>query len=247
QRDLAPLAGPAGRARPVRAGCALVGGHPVHPAVPGGDLWRFQLGAQGAAPARSSGIHTGQSGLAGRHHLQGRSAMNAKSILFKALRMVRQGWAWSLILVLGLAVIVWTLGPALAINDHKPWGSAGARWLTISALLLGWGLSLVFANWKKQRRLKTEESDSEAQERLRRENLIVEEQLELHSRYKQALRTLSRSSLYKGRSERWRRELPWYLLLGPEGSGKTSLLEFSGLDFPLNTRDQQGVTNEVAG
>lgn len=173
--------------------------------------------------------------------------MNAKSILFKALRMVRQGWAWSLILVLGLAVIVWTLGPALAINDHKPWGSAGARWLTISALLLGWGLSLVFANWKKQRRLKTEESDSEAQERLRRENLIVEEQLELHSRYKQALRTLSRSSLYKGRSERWRRELPWYLLLGPEGSGKTSLLEFSGLDFPLNTRDQQGVTNEVAG
>lgn len=66
--------------------------------------------------------------------------MNAKSILFKALRMVRQGWAWSLILVLGLAVIVWTLGPALAINDHKPWGSAGARWLTISALLLGWGL-----------------------------------------------------------------------------------------------------------
>src|SRR5690606_28779404 len=46
---------------------------PVHPAVPGGGLWRFQLGAQGAAPARSSGIRTGQSGLAGRHHLQGRS------------------------------------------------------------------------------------------------------------------------------------------------------------------------------
>src|SRR5690606_19090093 len=139
----------------------------------------------------------------------GRYAMKVKAILFKALTLLRRSWAWSLVLVLSLAVLVWTLGPALAINDRKPWGSASARLLTISLMFLGWGLSLVFTNWKKTRQKKAEESDSEAQERLRRENLIVEEQLELHSRFKQAMRTLSRSSLYKGRSERWRRELPW--------------------------------------
>jgi len=172
--------------------------------------------------------------------------MKVKAILFKALTLLRRSWAWSLVLVLSLAVLVWTLGPALAINDRKPWGSASARLLTISLMFLGWGLSLVFTNWKKTRQKKAEESDSEAQERLRRENLIVEEQLELHSRFKQAMRTLSRSSLYKGRSERWRRELPWYLLLGPQGSGKTSLLEFSGLEFPLNTRDQQRVNDEIS-
>src|SRR5690554_4993203 len=165
--------------------------------------------------------------------------MKAKAILFKVLRMFRRSWAWSLVVVLMLALLIWKFGPALGINDRKPWGSTTSRLLTISALFLGWGLSLVFSNWKKTRKQKAEESDSEAQERLRRENLIVEEQLELHSRFKQAWRTLNHSSLYKGRSERWRRELPWYLLLGPEGSGKTSLLEHSGLEFPLNTRDHR--------
>ncbi|GGJ02946.1 type VI secretion system membrane subunit TssM [Halopseudomonas pertucinogena] len=171
--------------------------------------------------------------------------MQAKAILFRGLRLFRHSWAWSLAVVLMLAFFIWQFGPALAINDRKPWGSATARLLTISTLFLGWGLSLVFANWKKTRKQKAEESDTEAQERLRRESLIVEEQLELHGRFKQALRTLSRSSLYKGRSERWRSELPWYLLLGPQAAGKTSLLEYSGLEFPLNN-DQQRVSDEIS-
>lgn len=169
-----------------------------------------------------------------------------KNILLKGLRLFRKSWAWSLILVLLLAVLIWTLGPTLAINDRKPWGTASARLFTISVIFLCWGLSLVFTNWKANRHKKALESDTEAQERARRESLIVEEQLELHSRFKQAMRTLSRSSLYKGRSERWRRELPWYLLLGAQGSGKTSLLEFSGLEFPLNSNDQQQVNNEIS-
>ena len=35
------------------------------------------------------------------------------------------------------------------------------------------------------------------------------------------MKTLKTSSLYRGRSERWRSDLPWYLLIGPQGSGKT--------------------------
>ncbi|WP_304640692.1 type VI secretion system membrane subunit TssM [Pseudomonas sp.] len=170
-----------------------------------------------------------------------------KTYLFRGLTLFRRSWAWSLVLVLALAALVWTLGPALAINDRKPWGTPSARLLTISMLFLGWGMSLVFNSWKSARKQKAEESDSEAQERLRRENLIVEEQAELHGRFKQALRTLSRSSLYKGRSERWRQELPWYLLLGPQGSGKTSLLEFSGLEFPLNEQDSKRSNLEISG
>src|SRR5690606_31438581 len=44
-----------------------------------------------------------------------------------------------------------------------------------------------------------------------------------------------------------RNELPWYLLLGPQGSGKTSLLDFSGLDFPLNRGENQRLTKDVSG
>ena len=173
--------------------------------------------------------------------------MNAKSVLLKSMTLFKRNWVWSLVLVLGIAAIIWYAGPALAINDRKPWGSATSRLLTISLLFLTWGLSLVYSSWKASARKKAEENDADAAERARREGLIVEEQMELHGRFKQALRTLSRSSLYKGRSERWRSELPWYLVMGPQSSGKTSLLDFSGLEFPLNKGEQQRLTRDITG
>ena len=170
-----------------------------------------------------------------------------KSFFGKLAAFLRKTWVWSLCLVLLLAVLIWFVGPLLAVSDYKFWESAASRLLSISLLFLIWGLAMVFASWKANARKKAEEDDAAAQERLRREGLINEEQVELRNRFKQALHTLKRSSLYRGRSEKWRSELPWYLLLGPQGSGKTSLLDFSGLDFPLNRNDQQRLTKDVSG
>ena len=156
-------------------------------------------------------------------------------------------WVWSLVLVLIFALLVWFAGPLLAVDDYRFWASTTSRLLTISVLFLVWGLVMVFANWRATARKKKEQSDQEVQERLRRDGLIGEEQQELRHRFKQALHTLRSSSLYRGRSEKWRNELPWYLLLGPQGSGKTSLLDFSGLEFPLNRGDNQRLTKNVSG
>jgi type VI secretion system protein ImpL len=170
-----------------------------------------------------------------------------KPFFGKLAAFFRKTWVWSLCLVLVLALLVWFVGPLLAVSDYKFWESATSRLLTISALFLIWGLAMVFASWKATARKKAEEDDADAQERMRREGLINEEQVELRNRFKQALHTLKRSSLYRGRSDKWRNDLPWYLLLGPQGSGKTSLLDFSGLDFPLNRGDQQRLTKDVSG
>lgn len=170
-----------------------------------------------------------------------------KGFFAKLGAFFRKTWVWSLILVLIFAVLVWFAGPLLAVDDYRFWASATSRLLTISALFLVWGLAMVFANWRATARKKKEQDDEEVQERLRRDGLIGEEQQELQHRFKQALRTLRSSSLYRGRSEKWRNELPWYLLLGPQGSGKTSLLDFSGLEFPLNRGDNQRLTKDVSG
>ncbi|BCQ61108.1 hypothetical protein PBOI14_28580 [Pseudomonas sp. Boi14] len=136
--------------------------------------------------------------------------------------------------------------PLLAVDDYRFWESAISRLLTISLLCLAWGLSMVFVNWRAGVRKSAREDSEEGQASLQREQRIDDEQKELRSRFKEALRTLKTSSLYRGHSERWRQDLPWYLLIGPQGSGKTSLLDFSGLEFPLNridrklTRDTQG-------
>ncbi|WP_028239101.1 type VI secretion system membrane subunit TssM [Stutzerimonas azotifigens] len=170
-----------------------------------------------------------------------------KDFFGKLAIFFRKTWVWSLCLLLVLALLVWFAGPLLAIADRKFWESSSSRLLTIAGLCLAWGLFIVFSSWRAGRRAQAEASDEQLQERLRRQGLMGEEQAELRQRFKQALRTLKSSSLYRGRSEKWRNELPWYLLLGPQGSGKTSLLDFSGLEFPLNRKDPQRLTKDVSG
>ncbi|WXL25712.1 type VI secretion system membrane subunit TssM [Ectopseudomonas mendocina] len=170
-----------------------------------------------------------------------------KSFFSKLAAFFRKTWVWSLCLIIVLALLIWFAGPLLAVDDYKFWESPVSRLLTICLLVLIWGLCMVYANWKANVRKKAEEEDEAAQERLRREGQVNDEQMELRQRFKQALHTLKRSSLYRGRSERWRNDLPWYLLIGPQGGGKTSLLDFSGLDFPLNRGEEQRLTKDVSG
>ncbi|PYY83042.1 type VI secretion system membrane subunit TssM [Pseudomonas sp. TKO26] len=169
-----------------------------------------------------------------------------KTLLKKVGLFLARTWVWTLLLVLLMALLVWFVGPLLAVDDYRFWAGTTARLLSISALCLIWGLGMVFANWRAGVRKSALEDSEEGRQSLEREQRMDDEEKELRSRFKDALRTLKTSSLYRGRSERWRQDLPWYLLLGPQGGGKTSLLDFSGLEFPLNridrklTRDTQG-------
>ena len=169
-----------------------------------------------------------------------------KSFFKKIATLLRKTWLWTLLLVLFVALMVWFAGPLLAVDDYKFWESATSRLLTISVLFLIWGLAMVFVSWRAGLRKKALEDSDDGQERLRRDALIDEERDALSSRFKDAVRTLKTSSLYRGRSERWRDDLPWYLLIGPQSSGKTSLLDFSGLEFPINKIERK-LTRDTLG
>ncbi|EKG34438.1 hypothetical protein Pav013_4630 [Pseudomonas syringae pv. avellanae str. ISPaVe013] len=169
-----------------------------------------------------------------------------KNFFKKVGAFLRKTWVWTLLLVLFVALLVWFAGPLLAVDDYKFWESSTSRLLTISVLFLIWGLTMVFVSWRAGVRKKAIEDSEDGQDRIRREEQIDEEQKELKTRFKAALKTLKTSSLYRGRSERWRSDLPWYLLIGPQGSGKTSLLDFSGLEFPINKIERK-LTRDTLG
>lgn len=67
---------------------------------------------------------------------------------------------------------------------------------------------------------------------------------DLKTRFNEAMSILKNSSIYKNKQTAGY-ELPWYLIVGSTKEGKTSILENSGLDFPLNINyDNRSVTEE---
>jgi type VI secretion system protein ImpL len=167
-----------------------------------------------------------------------------KEFLKKLASLLSNAWLWSLFVVLAAALLIWFIGPQVAIADNPIWESPASRLLTISIVVLLWCLCMALASWRQSIR-KAPANAAADQERIDVAHR-AQECREVRGRFDDALQTLKNSSLYLGRSQRWRNELPWYLLMGPAGAGKTSLLDFSGLEFPLNkierklTRDTQG-------
>ncbi|KAF2407070.1 type VI secretion system protein ImpL [Pseudomonas antarctica] len=139
-------------------------------------------------------------------------------------------WVWSLILVLSCAVLVWCLGPLLAVDDYRFWQGQTARLMTISALFLLWGLAIVVAGGR--RTVGVNRSDSEVPQQA--PGWAQDEQKQVRGRFKEAVQRLKTSPRYAGHNERWRNELPWYVVIGDQGSGKTRLLAAAGLQSPLD-------------
>nr|WP_282705641.1 type VI secretion system membrane subunit TssM [Pseudomonas syringae] len=162
-----------------------------------------------------------------------------KTLFKKLMTLLGSTWFWSLLLILTLAACIWMFGPLLAMADNRFWESPVVRLATISVLLLIWGLGVVFSNWRSGWQKRHAQDSHEGQELLRKAVAVEKERLELVGRFKHALRVLKDSDLYGVLGARGRNELPWYAVIGPQGSGKTSLLDFSGLDFPLDRRGRR--------
>lgn len=139
-------------------------------------------------------------------------------------------WVWSLILVLACAVLVWCAGPFLAVDDYRIWQSPTARLATISALFLLWGLAMVIAGGRRAAAINRPEREARDQP----PGWVQDERKQVRGRFKEAVQRLKNAPRYAGHNERWRNELPWYLLIGEQGSGKTHLLAAAGLQSPLD-------------
>lgn len=153
----------------------------------------------------------------------------------------RKRWVWSLCIVLLLSVFVWFVGPLLSIDEYRPWQSETARLLTACVLLLAWGLYAVLNGNAASSIEPTSMSDTED---VQRTAMMDEERLVLQERFQDALKTTRRSG---NLSKKARGDLPWYLIMGPEQSGKTNLVDLSGLEMPLGRREDHRLTRDTYG
>lgn len=128
-------------------------------------------------------------------------------------------------LTLVLSLCVWFFGPFLAA--WLPLETVFSRIVTIGCM---WAFAflLMLTLWllRRRRDRKLTEEISEADEA---EEYLNSELGELKGKLSDALKKLRKSKL--GRQHLY--QLPWYIMIGPPGAGKTTAIVNSGLKFPL--------------
>jgi type VI secretion system protein ImpL len=124
-----------------------------------------------------------------------------------------------------ICALIYFVGPLISIGGHRPLESYVGRELAI--LVVG-ALFASVMTFKWNRRKKAAAKLSEG---MAAADKIEDDTDVLKDRMKDALATLKTAS---GGKADFLYDLPWYVLIGPPGSGKTTALVNSGLKFPLS-------------
>ena len=155
--------------------------------------------------------------------------------------MTVMAWLWIGLSILGaivLAAVVWLAGPLVSIGDVQPFDSALVRLIIILAIFLAVGGAIVWRILSRRRAAakiaqamtETVAEDSDAP--------VLKQKME------DALSVLKRTGKSNARALY---DLPWYLIIGPPGAGKTTALVNSGLKFPLAADNAAMAVQGVGG
>ncbi|WP_315832430.1 type VI secretion system membrane subunit TssM [Bradyrhizobium prioriisuperbiae] len=123
-----------------------------------------------------------------------------------------------------LASVIYLAGPFIAFGDWRPLENYTIRAVVILLLVAGAGS---FGGFNFYRRRKGAQQIADG---IAGTGEPTSDEPVLKDRMKDALATLKTSS---GNKSGYLYDLPWYVIIGPPGAGKTTALVNSGLKFPL--------------
>lgn len=158
--------------------------------------------------------------------------------------------------LLALCGFIWYAGPLFAFSEYRPLSSERVRWwviCTIGALFLVW---LLVRFWRRKNlnaklidqlaKVKRSADEQEPVDPVGTAEIKV-----LQQRFADALSSIKSLRVSRGGlnrlSGRYIYELPWYMIVGAPGSGKTTALINSGLNFPLEKQIGRAALKGVGG
>lgn len=151
----------------------------------------------------------------------------------------------TLIGMIAAALVIWYVGPLIAVGSIRPFEPEWVRWTLIAlvALILIGRRLWRFTRAKMASRKLMEGLTKGPTNRPAGPSESQQEVQLLGQRFEEAVATLRKvrlegragrvSNLIARSSSQYLYELPWYVFIGPPGSGKTTALINSGLKFPL--------------
>jgi type VI secretion system protein ImpL len=142
-----------------------------------------------------------------------------------------------------LAIFIWFAGPYFAFADFRPLEPEFNRLVLIAAIVGLWFL------WRIVKRLRALAASDQLLAAVMKQSPGKSDEpsaevVRLRERFEDGVATLKQHQRKGGRSLY---ELPWYVIIGAPGSGKTTALLNSGLKFPLEQRVGKGALRGVGG
>ena len=153
----------------------------------------------------------------------------------RVLRALGSGIGITIIVTLVLSALLWTLGGYVGIGESRPFDTITGRLVALGVLWLGALfvilLILLLGRGRDNRLAEEITAPPPKAEAVEPEDAAVAEEIaDMRARLRTALTRLRKSSR-SGR--RHLAEMPWYVIIGPPGAGKTTAIVNSGLGFPL--------------
>ncbi|MGF9759353.1 type VI secretion system membrane subunit TssM [Microvirga sp. 0TCS3.31] len=141
--------------------------------------------------------------------------------------MIRKAWVrivFAIAGLLALAVLIWFAGPLIAFADVRPFDHVWPR-VSLIALTFAIAASTVLLRWWRRK-----EASAALERSLVNQDESEGDAVVLQQAMKDALATLRQ---VKKKGGDYLYDMPWYIIIGPPGVGKTTALVNSGLKFPL--------------
>ncbi|MEN8668482.1 MAG: type VI secretion system membrane subunit TssM, partial [Ketobacter sp.] len=149
--------------------------------------------------------------------------------------------------VIALSLVIWFGADFVKFGEDNDTLSTTARLFLMLSVLLIWLLAQLLVMWLSHRKnssmLKEIEADQVDQDAVR----AGEEVAALNQRFSEGMDILKRAKFDTGKGKVALYQLPWYIIIGPPGSGKTTALVNSGLEFPLADTHGKNALGGVGG
>jgi type VI secretion system protein ImpL len=165
-------------------------------------------------------------------------------------------WLLAVLGLLALSLVIWFVGPYVSIAGFVPLASETVRWIVIALVILLYITSKIIGALRARRTNQQVVAEIAAQGAA---SVATEsaEARQLRERFEAALQTLrkmrfgSKGGFWSSLSWKFGRQflyqLPWYVIVGAPGAGKTTALLNSGLKFPLADSMGRGAIKGVGG
>lgn len=160
-------------------------------------------------------------------------------------------WVLGIIGLVALSLLIWFGADFIKFGSNNATLSPSLRIVIIGILVLvwfTWNLSQWLIERKQNQAFLKDIEEAEKQEAVNPDEERSKEELDaISSRFKEALSTLKKSRFKSRSGSKSLYQLPWYIIIGPPGSGKTTALVNSGLEFPLSQSHGKEALGGIGG